>query len=755
MSILFQKKKKLIDFMVHKIKKGMIDLLKKEIFNLSNIVTIDNDKYGITEGVINHKAPYTEEEYALCKANIEGIQRALNDLSSKGYREISLSKGVYNICYLNPKGLDFNGNTGWEITIPSNIVFNLNGSTIRVIFDSDNRNPYDTSSLDTWRLNGKVFRFSKTENSSICNGEILGDRYERSFTNTSEKNIEQTYGIYITNGSNHCSLKNLKISGFMGDSVSGDANHNPDKGGVVVANPTLTAGYLSTTNGTEVTTNTFNYTFISDFLNLNNIISTGNNLMTLRTNIGYAYLLNCDNDFIMYFYDTDKNFISANRYWQLDNIVIPSNAQYCRICLICQGMAGTTSDTWTLQLTPPSSQFITVEGCTIFNNNRGGMSNLPHDIVIDNCEFYHNGTTGTENFPQFGDTTRYMINCEDTVNRKITIRNCYFHNGFNGLLLSSFNALVDNNTFDHLISSAILYSGKQMYFTNNKCRSVPMPSVLRNTTNRKIFVRGNYFYNSEIKIIEEMVLGENMFLSPKLSVTNNNIKPFVGGIMTDSPVFLKSDIGGNTINGYIKDTQFNMTLPQFSTSISMINLDDKSENVIINCSDKAKRYKILNANNLTLISGRWYIDTTSTKANVKNSTLTFGQYASVTAYSNNLTQDFSFDNVIFNTVDDYSSDNLFNFASNSSYTEGEVLKLSFKNCTFNITNDSVRKIIYARYNDAYPASSVDIIFDNCTFNNTSSNQVVIIDRYGNTFSNANIVFTNNTINGDFVTPTTP
>ena len=729
-------------------------MLKKEVFNLSNIITIDNDKYGITEGIINHKAPYTEEEYALCKANIEGIQKALNDLSSKGYREISLSKGVYNICYLNPTGNDFNGNTGWEITIPSNIVFNLNGSTIRVIFDSDNRNPYDTSSLDTWRLNGKVFRFSKTENSSICNGEILGDRYERSFTNTSEKNMEQTYGIWITNGSNHCSLENLRISGFMGDSVSGNANHNPDKGGVVTGNFTFTAGYLSTSNGTEVTTNTFDYTFVSDFLDLNNIISTGNNLMTVRTNIGYTYLLNCDNDFIIYFYDADKNFISADRYWQLDNIVIPSNAQYCRICLICQDMAGTASATWTMQLTSPSSQFITVKGCTIFNNNRGGMSNLPHDIIIDGCEFYHNGTTGTENFPQFGDTTRYMINCEDTVNRKITIRNCHFHNGFNGLLLSSLNALVDNNTFDHLISSAILYYGKQMYFTNNKCRSVPMPSVARTTDYRNIFVSGNYFYNSEIKIIDEMVLGENMFLTPKLSVTNNNIKPFVGGIMSDPPTFLKSECGGININGYIKDTQFNVTLPQYSTNFSTINLDDKSENVIINFSYKNRRYKINNANNLILTGGYWWINTASTTAKVKNSTLTFGQYAFVTAYSNNLTQDFSFDNVTFNTIDDYSDNMLFNFASNASYTEGEILKLSFKNCTFNITNDSVKNIIYGRYGADYLPSSTDIIFDNCTFNNTSSNQVTIINGYGNTFSNANIVFTNNTINGDFVTPTT-
>ena len=106
-------------------------------------ITIDLDKYGIVEGDLSHKAPYSDEEYEIAYNNMEGFKTALNDLSSQGYSKIYLPRGTYIMCYRNPTGTNvWSYNRGWEITIPSHTDFDLNGSTIRVIYDSNNKKPY-------------------------------------------------------------------------------------------------------------------------------------------------------------------------------------------------------------------------------------------------------------------------------------------------------------------------------------------------------------------------------------------------------------------------------------------------------------------------------------------------------------------------------------------------------------------------------------------------------------------------------------
>ncbi|PFZ46267.1 hypothetical protein COL56_27630, partial [Bacillus pseudomycoides] len=87
------------------------------------IYSIDLDKWGIKKGLPNK--PYVDTDYIQADKNIQGINAALQYASENDYSEARLPKGEYALCY--PR----------EIRMVSNLNLNLNGSTLKVIYDSN------------------------------------------------------------------------------------------------------------------------------------------------------------------------------------------------------------------------------------------------------------------------------------------------------------------------------------------------------------------------------------------------------------------------------------------------------------------------------------------------------------------------------------------------------------------------------------------------------------------------------------------
>ena len=203
----------------------------KDVYNLQKTILImelyevDLQQFGIIPGSFSKDADghYTTEQYTTAFNNGVGIQNAIDFARDNGYTGIKLPKNIYTLTY--HKYTLYDDYTRGIIYLRSNQELNLGYSTIEMIFDSTQRSPYHTYESDPWRLSGWVFVTQECHDAKICNGEIKGDIYLRSFTDSAsgwnrELGQENTSGIYIFAKSHNILIENLDIHGFMGDSIS-------------------------------------------------------------------------------------------------------------------------------------------------------------------------------------------------------------------------------------------------------------------------------------------------------------------------------------------------------------------------------------------------------------------------------------------------------------------------------------------------------------------------------------------------------
>lgn len=709
---------------------------------------IDLDRYGIVEGDIPHKSPYSADEWEQAHNNQEGIRNALVEMANEGITNISLPMGTYVICYQNPTGAAWQYNTGWEIVIPSNVTFNLNGSTIKVIYDSENKNPYDASTNTVYTLNGNAFVFSKSYDAHLINGVILGDRYERSFTISSEKNEEQTYGVYVKEGSARCSIENLSISGFMGDAVSGNASHNPDLGSSVSNPKTFTNGEIGT-NGVE-SQSAKPTTFISDYINISGVIQNTNQIV-LRTNIGYQYRFQSDYEFRMFFYNTDKTFISYADYYQCDNIPVPHGTAYVRIMLVNESLSGQTSVDITYQLSPPSSEYFTAYNCKFYNNNRGGMSNLPHDCTIDSCELYENGTAGTEGFPVFGDTTRYAINCEDTVSRKLSVINCNIHNGFNLFLLSVKNLYIANNMIYDFSGGVDIVSSEKAVVSGNFFRNTGSVHASKAVTD--VIVTNNHFENCSLN--QESSLGklyyiDNFYESNKVDIVlpKSSVSKFLS---VKEQLKSIDEYFASRISGTFVDTTFDFINEQYSTNFINVDMGESSNGNVINLPSDRELIPT-NVVGTKVSGGRIRNRGTNVNWRLKDSQINLSQRVGLYSYMTNNEQYITLDGCKINVDHDFSADILFEETNNAGNTGSYSVNYVFDSCMIEVDNDSVAAFIRS---DPGIRGGTTIIhnsyeFRNCIFVNKGNAAISIINFAGDYVpdtSNYSLTFVDNEIVG--------
>lgn len=719
-------------------------------------ITIDLDKYGIVEGDLSHKAPYSAEEYEIAYNNMEGFKTALNDLSSQGYSKIYLPRGTYIMCYRNPSGTNvWSYNRGWEITIPSHTDFDLNGSTIKVIYDSNNKNPYDLSTADAYKLCGMVFSFSKSYYSTLRNGTILGDRYERAFTNSSEVGIDSTYGIYITNGSSNCKIEDMDISGFMADSIGSDQNHNTDFGNsIMYTNVTFTNSSINVSNGAVESKPSSNYVFSSDYIDLSAIVNTGCRAITLRTNIGYTYVFDADVSFKVFLYDENKTFIKCGEYDQTDSIPLTSNTAYCKISLVDYDKAGESTISPVFQLSPTSPEFLHVANCKIYNNHRGGLSNLPNDTTVERCEIFENGTAGTENFPVFTDTTRYAINCEDHMVRNLIIKNNYIHDGYNGILLTCKNAIISENVMKNFpISSVGSMYATNVTVSNNKFENTKLPTAKLDTT--KILASNNFFTNVSATTIQKNIrLNNNDITMKKMSITNSGQLSLNLGAVNEE-LSTNSVIVYGGIKGSFNNTIFNCVNPQVSTYYDVIELASNSSNNIINYEGLASNRHIVpfGVYNSTLTNGK----VTNNSANgytfnLINSTINVKEFWETYYRAPGGSTTFNFKNCIINVPTEFSSTSFIVLASNSAYDGKGVFDITFDGCEINIDNTSFAYLIHIGLWGGTSFTRLNLTIKNCVINNNTSNTLKLFMDGNNhlTADYCTLVLENNTYNGAVV-----
>ncbi|PYZ98756.1 hypothetical protein CR205_09330 [Alteribacter lacisalsi] len=458
----------------------------------SSTYLVELDRWGITQGSFG-KPPYSEAEWETAFNNLNGFNEALEWASEKNYTRVVVPKGTYSFCYTNLNGGEFQYTVQTNpIRLHSNMTFDLNASTFEVMFDSENKNPYDLSqNMEPWRLPGDLIAVLGCYNAHVTNGTLIGDIPNRSFSDggsgfNSERGMEQTYGIRFDRGSEFCSAENIDVSQFMGDGITLGAY--PGGPSWLITQSLDRRGYpgFMNTNG-QIESRPGAY--ITNPIPLN---PEHHKLIQMRTYGGYTRIPRVEHTRFEYlFFDSSDNLIRRQSAIYLQTVVKPFNASYVRLQFVGE-TPGLDNINISYHLSTPQISYIHIENCKIYNNHRGGISGGADFTSIEKCKIFHNGEDSSNGTPIFPDSTRYQINFEDSYSNRVSIRDCQIFSGFHSLLLGAHHIEVTGCIFSG-VGNIHIYNNAATVISNNFFNGSGPLSLMNSMTaqRRNILVTNN------------------------------------------------------------------------------------------------------------------------------------------------------------------------------------------------------------------------------------------------------------------------
>jgi hypothetical protein len=511
--------------------------------------------------------------------------------------------------------------------------------------------------------------FEECENVTLKLGTVTGDKFKREFTDPNEINEDGT-GMFVRSGKG---TKNLivesgDLSGFMSDAISSIVYGPAHIDGVA---PESGKNYYLQGDGR----------YESVFFNVDpTLYST----FGLVGGVGFNRLLSYDMEDVTFkFYDISDNFISeitGAQYYITYEFPVTARKMKVNVKPMDGRIETPTNFGHNLDYNPNSGTI--VRNMRIGDNHRGGIANIGANAIIENVEFYQSARYYTA--PEFPQSTRYHLNCEDAVSRNLVVNNNSFADKFHKILLThNISADITNNTFTgggYCVSIGYLLYG----------------SITGNALNGSV--------NGGIGTNKSTVLGSNNTGDPDLILTNGvewKLNNFDGGSVSgmgkcNNNTFANTNFGGivwnkevhsNTITGdngvpytyagaYIYNNNFINKSFRFQHSTAQITFDSVT---------------IDNTSNTSLIGfERTYGDNTIVCVN--------GTFKNLKITQGNTVGDWYFDNCAFQDVQDF----ILNLQTLN------AVRFFFKDCSF--TGDSAFLTVYGG------TALYEITFDNCTFN---------------------------------------
>lgn len=380
---------------------------------------------------------------------------------------------------------------------------------------------------------------------------------------------------------------------------------------------------------------------------------------------------------------------------------------------------------------------------------------MVNNTIIEKCKIFNNGYGYFEGFPQFPDTTRYAINCEDCLPLNLIVRDSYFYDHFNGILFAGGNVTVDNCIFKSMSTCLSLYDCENAIFTNNKifnCGSM-IGSTGSSLYSRSLIADSNTLINSGLGSVSENVS----------SIVKNTILKGAGGFsagfdILDGAIFKFQRADNSYKHAYLSLSNARNVTAYIndyfvSTAGLHMNIDETCENIKIygakDLYNNIKTYVDGAINNTYIENLRLGISATSSdnvvykklelnNCKIKNCEIDRGYYIN----SGTLNIDYKIDNTNF-TIDG----NISSIFNGSIYNNDVVrnLNLVFENCKFNMNSDSITKII-----DLTPTTFIgSIIFENCIFTNNTLNSINLISFGNKSNEQLTVNLINCKANGDF------
>ncbi|MEY2192742.1 right-handed parallel beta-helix repeat-containing protein [Neobacillus sp. BF23-41] len=497
---------------------------------------IELDRWNIKQGF--PRKPYTDADFLMADTNIQGINNAIQYAFSNGYDGVLLPKGQYALCY--PR----------EIKMLSNMTFNLNGSTLKVIYNSDRKSPFDNrTTTDFYKFGGNSIVFENATDAHLTGGTIVGCRDDRSFSNPSEVAMESTYGVKFSKGTSFSSIKNCVVRDYMGDNITITSE---SIAGYAEFNQGLTLNALDYSTGQPVASTN---TVITRYIDLPQDIKYDSIMLT---GAGYTRLTNLvSKDFDIFFYGQNDSFIGVMKKRKIyTDISVPVGAKKFRLLFYNE-----TNTSKYIQITirwGSIPHHNLVEHNEIYNGHRGGISLggsynvIQHNLIRDNGK-------GTVRFldgkPIFNDPTRYSINQEDSYGDNCIIRNNLIYGSYHGILAGCYSIQIEHNHIYNIDNIAInlysvLHATVKGNFIYNCLNNIGL--MTSNFESAHVKIIGNSFHSGSMNINNstyEILLAENNFVNPNLIVTGEGCSFINNHIKFTTPPSATVNIQANKIEG--------------------------------------------------------------------------------------------------------------------------------------------------------------------------------------------------------------
>ena len=412
--------------------------------------TIELDRWGILPGI--PEKPYQIEDYQKALGNINGINSALTYAYDQGYSFVILPKDEYAICFPTP------------IQLKSNQTFDCMGATLKVIYDSDNRSPYDPDqNRHPSFLEGNAIEFTRgVRNSHLRGLRLIGDRYERSFKYSEERRREGSYGVVFRGDACYCSVSHCYIAGFMGDQIRFVAEGYIRNGPSGVGSQTL--GTINPTTG-EVISDINSKSVVSALIS----IPTSEKPFFTIGGQGYSRTTRMNNKRFHVYYYQDGIYLGrliGNKVQA--PVTIPKHATHMRLMY--------------LEESDPKKQFDifiryggdchhnVVEFNELADGHRGGIQPGGSYNIIQYNKIRDNGSSDGwlwGGIPTFPDSTRYGINQEDSYGDNTIIRGNHIYGSFHAILVGTYSVFIENNVINNCSNGIRVYGMEYGSITNN------------------------------------------------------------------------------------------------------------------------------------------------------------------------------------------------------------------------------------------------------------------------------------------------
>jgi hypothetical protein len=547
----------------------------------SDMYVIELSRWGITQGLpakrletINGVSVncYADADYTIAHNNVIGINNALQWASDNGYKNVILPKGDYSYCY---SYISDNDKENTIVVDYDNFIFDLNGSTIKVMYDSSKRSQYDKLKVNGSFVTSTnpIYYFCGMQTSNrgvivvrdcnfttVRNGKIIGDRIDREFTIQDEKGKDITYGIQGGGNCKYCTIENMDVGFFMGDnmSISNGIKSLTLKNGYQMG---WTVGNLDS-SGLAIVDTTH---CVSDYIAISS--KTSYFLQGYGFTQGLTGLKN--KKYSIYCYDSSKVFIKKlPDTFVLREFTTTKSTAYIK--LVVEEIA-VDVDGWQMTLRNGIyGSYLIYKNNYIHHAHRGGMTPGVNDMFIINNHFYNNGEQYDYeyNLPGFEQPngqqylTRYHINMEDTQAYNLNVIGNHFEGSRISIAMRGWDWTIKDNTFKNNL--LIAYKVRHLNVTDNYFEG----SAAFDTFNYNI--GENFTRNWDIKgnVFEGSFNLEGTL--PVDSVTGNLFK---GSVTADCDI---SKFSGNTFKveadaGF--NDQVNLTTVSVITDCSFDKLD--------------------------------------------------------------------------------------------------------------------------------------------------------------------------------------